>query len=342
MIKTIDNHFSKQVWNDCADHPLQAWEWGEARKELNVGMLRVGEFEGSRLKNVFQITFHKIPFTKYRVGYLPRSVWPSKKILNFLYDYAKRNNTVFIKIEPYEESEKLKAKSEKQQLKTKNYSIVKSPHPLFPDWTQLIDLTNSEEDLLKNMKPKTRYNIKLAQKKGVIIKEMTNDEGFEIFAKLYFETTKRQKYYGHDYSYHKAIFENLKDKIAHILIAYYDNIPLAAHELFHFKDAVYYVYGGSSEKHRNLMTAHLLMWESIRFGKKIGSKKFDMWGSLPINYDENHPWAGFTRFKEGFGGKFMEFLGSFDLVTNQIIYKLYNTVYGIRTKYLDLKGVLRN
>ncbi len=335
MIKTIDSDFSKQEWNNCVNHPLQLWEWGEARKKLSLEVLRIGDFEGSKLKKVFQITFHRIPYTKYKIGYLPRSKYPSKETLDFLYKFGKENNILFIKFEPYIRKEEIPHFA-------RNDMVTKSPHPLFPDWTQIIDLTRSEEELLKGMKPKTRYNIKLGQKKGLIVKEMTNSQGFEIFAKLYFATTKRQKYYGHDYNYHKTIFESLKDSFSNILITYFDNIPLCAYELFHHKDILYYVYGGSSESYRNLMAPHLLMWESIRFGKKLGLKKFDMWGSLSPEYDQKHPWAGFTRFKEGFGGQFVELGGSFDQILNPALYRLYNIAFAIRTKYLEFKLSLGN
>lgn len=343
----MSEDFDKNLWNSIAIHPLQIWEWGEARKELGVEVLRVGELENSKLKRAYQITFHKIPYTKYKVGYLPRSQWPSKKTLEFLYEYAKQNNVIFIKLESYviKRSDRVIPDliGNLQILdRVEDDRLVKSPHPLFPNWTIILDLAKSEEELLKNMKPKTRYNIKLAQKKGVIVKEMIKSEGFEIFAKLYFATAKRQKYYGHNYDYHKAIFENLKNNFSNILIAYYDNIPLCAYELFHHKDALYYVYGGSSENYRNLMAPHLLMWESIRFGKKIGLKKFDMWGSLPPDYNQNHPWTGFTRFKEGFGGEFIEFVGSFDFIMNTSLYRLYNIIYAVRTRYLELKSGLGN
>jgi len=180
------------------------------------------------------------------------------------------------------------------------------------------------------MKPKTRYNIKLAQKKGVIIKEMSDEKGFEIFNKLYFETCKRQKYYGHNHEYHKIVWNTLKENIAHILIAFYENTPIAAYELFNFKDRLYYTYGGTSVEHRNVMAANLLMWETIKLGKKLGANVLDMWGSLAPQYNTNHDWAGFTRFKEGYGTEFKQLCTSFDLICNPILYKTYNFVYSIR------------
>ncbi|MCX7881396.1 MAG: aminoacyltransferase [Patescibacteria group bacterium] len=337
IIKIINKDFTENQFNQKSFHPLQSWQWGEARKEMNVKILRVAEFEEKNLKNVFTISFHKIPFFSFKIGYLPRSVFPSKQLLDFFYQYAKKNRVVFIKIEPYQEISNLIhqfGKISNQQLKFKN--LIKSPHPLFPKWTQILNLNKSEKELIKSFHPKTRYNIRLAQKKGVIVKEMTNEKGFKIFSKLYFTTCQRQRYFGHSLKYHQIVFKNLKEKIAHILISFYKNEPLAAYQIWIYKDVAYYVYGGSSEKYRNLMGANLLMWEAIKFAKNKGAKKFDMWGSLPPNYSLNHPWAGFTRFKQGYGGKFVEMVGSFDLIINPNLYFFYNLAYFIRSFFLKL------
>ena len=323
MIKIISDDYLISDYNNQALHPLQTWEWGEARKKTGVEVLRL--FDG---KNVFQLTFHRLPIADYRIGYLPRSVLPSTEVLNFISDYCKKNKIIFIKIEPY---------VEKSELKPTTYNLQPSPHPLFPTWTQVLDLNKSEYELLKSFHSKTRYNIRLSEKKGVVVKEMSNDEGFEIFSKLYFETCKRQKYFGHTPKYHKIIWNNLKKNIAHILIAFYNDVPLAAYELFYFKNTLYYPYGGTSLEYRNLMASNLLMWEAIKLGKKLRAEKFDMWGSLGPNYDQSNPWSGFTRFKEGYGTKFVEFVGSYDLVINPLLYKIYNAVYSLREIYLKLK-----
>ena len=82
------------------------------------------------------------------------------------------------------------------------------------------------------------------------------------------------------------------------------------------------------------MAPHLLMWEVIKFGKSHGAKKFDMWGSLPAGYSETDPWSGFTRFKEGFGSRFVQFVGSYDLVIDSIMYPIYNLAYRVRKALL--------
>jgi len=306
----------KAFQNSLAIHPLQTWEWGEARKKMGIRVEKIVEDD-----SIFQMTIHPLPHLPFSIGYIPRSVFPSESVQKKLYEFGKKNNLIFIKFEPYTEY--------RDDIK-----LRKSSHPLFPEWTQTLDISPSEEELLKKMKPKTRYNIRLAEKKGVIVKQMDTDEGFEIFSKLYFETCKRQRYHGHTPEYHRIIWESMKESQGHILISFFNDIPLGAYELYHFKDRLYYVYGGSSTEQKQVMAPNLLMWEAIRFGKKLGAKTFDMWGSLSPDYPQNHPWAGFTRFKEGYGTEFTHLSQSFDIVINPLIYKLYSLAYSIREKIL--------
>lgn len=333
-IDYIPDNFDTRAYNAVAPHPLQSWEWGEARKKMGIEVIRVGEFanEKDSLTNVFQLTIHPIPHTPYKIGYLPRSVWPSQETLMKLQQLAYEKKIVFIKLEPYILKQNFSVENKRSKI-----NITPSPHPLFPEWTLMLDISRSENELVQNMKPKTRYNIRLAEKKGVTVIELSNSEGFEIFSKLYFDTTHRQKYYGHTHEYHRIVWETLQNNIAHILIAFYEDTPLAAYELFNFNKTFYYPYGGSSEQHRNLMGANLLMWEAIKLGKKLGCEKFDMWGSLAPEYNQDNPWAGFTRFKEGYNAQFTHLAGSFDLVVNPFMYSVYNSVHQIRDLYLKLK-----
>src|SRR3989344_2479660 len=328
----IDRSFDERLYNKVATHPLQSWQWGEAREQMGIEVLRLGEFEDSVLINVFQLTFHKIPYTNFTIGYLPRSVIPSGEILQKLKMEGKKRSAIFIKLEPNVE------KREISNLKFQIPNLKKSPHPLFPQWTQVLDLSPIEDELFKKMKQKTRYNIRLAEKKGVIVKEMTNEEGYRYFENLYFKTTKRQQYLGHSLSYHKTVFEFFKKDISRILIAFHEDIPLAAYHLFLFNDILYYPYGGSSDEYKNLMASNLIMWEAIRLGKKYHASTFDMWGSLPNNYDPDGKWSGFTRFKEGYGTEFVEFVGSYDMVINQVLYSMYNAANLMRKVFLNIKS----
>ncbi|MDO8620945.1 MAG: peptidoglycan bridge formation glycyltransferase FemA/FemB family protein [Candidatus Levybacteria bacterium] len=322
--------------NDNSIYPMQSLEWGEFRKKTGLKVIR---------ENGFQLTIHKIPHTPWTVGYLPKSPMPTKEMIVRLREIGQKEKCIFIQLEPNV------LKNSNLKFKISNLGLRSSFHPLFTKYTFVLDLTKSEEDLLKSMHPKTRYNIKIAQKHNVEIIEDNLDKAFEEYLKLTKETTKRQNFYAHTENYHRLMWETLKnqkskiknqklntDKLtARLLLAKYKNQILTAWILFVYNDTLYYPYGASSSLHRETMASNLMMWEAIKFGKKLGLKKFDMWGALGPNPDKNDPWYGFHRFKEGYGGQLIEFIGSFDLVINPFIYEIYKVLDKIRWAILRIK-----
>lgn len=308
----------KTQYDKLVTHVIQSWEWGEFRQSLGIPVLRYGIYSKGKLSKAFQLTLHKIPFTSKYVGYLPKGPFPDKELSEALKKIGKDNNCAFIKLEPDIET-------------TNTHSIPnifkKSPKALFTKFNFVLDITKSEEELLKNMHSKTRYNIRVAQKHGVKVLEGLDDKSFETYLKLYFETTKRQGYHGHNKFYHKKVWETLKEnKMARILIATLNNQPLTAWMLLNFKDTLYYPYGGSSKIHPEVMANNLVAWEAIKFGKKLKLKKFDMWGALGPNADTKDPWFGFHRFKMGYGGKLTEYIGTYDLVFNHPLYIFFTFI----------------
>jgi len=126
-----------------------------------------------------------------------------------------------------------------------------------------------------------------------------------------------------------------------VFTAVYEEKVLVSWIMFVFNGVLYYPYGASRSIHRDVMASNLMMWEMIRFGKQQGCKSFDMWGSLGPEPNEKDPWFGFHRFKKGFGGELVEFLGTYDLVTNPPLYPIYRIVEDLRWKALRLKARLR-
>ena len=153
-------------------HPLQSARWGEFREKTGVKVIRAEDL---------QITIHPIPHTKYKIGYVPKGPEINQKILDKLLEIGKNENCIFIQLEP--NIEKNSAKNYKFK------SLFPSAHPLFTKYTFVLDLTKPEEELLKNMHPKTRYNIRLAEKKGVKVFEDSSDKAFNEYLKLTKETT---------------------------------------------------------------------------------------------------------------------------------------------------------
>lgn len=179
--------------------------------------------------------------------------------------------------------------------------------------------------------------MRLAGKKGVTVKEVNTQEGFEQFFALYEETERRQHHYGHTKAYHKAVFQSMHPAYSHILIAYFNDTPLAAYHLFFHNETLYYPYGGSTTNHKEAMAPNLLMWEAIRLGKRLGAHTFDMWGSLSPQESENsnNPWYGFTRFKKGYNTEFVESIGSYDQVLNPLLYPLLTAAWHVRSFWLE-------
>jgi len=126
--------------------------------------------------------------------------------------------------------------------------------------------------------------------------------------------------------------------ISHLLTATLKEKTLVCWIVFTFNKTLYYPYGASSRQYKNLMASNLMMWETIKLGKKMNCQTFDLWGSLGPNPDPKDPWYGFHRFKEGYNPKLVEFIGTFDLVLNQPIYKLYCLADNLRWKFLKIKS----
>ena len=201
---------------------------------------------------------------------------------------------------------------------------------MFTPTTFQIDLTKSEEELLKSFHSKTRYNIRLAERKGVTVEEDNSDKAFEKYLDLMRRTVVHQGFYAHSEKYHRLMWKTLHPKVARLLVAKHGGNP-PSHEasegrkriittwiLFVWKDTLYYPYGARDEGHNSLMANNLMMWEAIRYGQRLKLKRFDLWG--------REPGKGFTKFKEGYNPEVIETLGTWDLVINKPLYYLYRGV----------------
>jgi len=336
-IQTITKE-NKKVYDAVVHHPLQSYEWGIFREKTQTKVIRKGFFEGKKLTAGFQLTIHTIPHTPFTIGYLPKGSLPDNNLLQELTEIGRKERCIFIQLEPNVE------KTTNDELRITNYELKPAAHPLFTKYTFVLDLTKSEEELLAGMHPKTRYNIRVAQKHGVEVVEDNSNAGFEMYWKLTEETTKRQNFYAHTKTYHKLQWETLNVAkhtdnalTSHVFFAKYQEKILAAWILFVFQDTLYYPYGASSSLHREVMASNLIMWEAIRFGKKLGLQKFDMWGAMSDTPDTKDAWYGFHRFKQGYGARHVEFIGSFDLVINPLLYQLYKIADKTRWALLKLK-----
>lgn len=351
----------KKIYNKTVGHPLQSFEWGEFREKTGVGVVREASFLEKKLSSGFTLTLHRVPKTKYFIGYLPKGSLPTKSELEEIARIGREHNCVFVQIEPNIVRRVLGVgSSEKQEQNTKEitdfeklihnfkFQVRNSFHPLFTKYNFVLDLTPSEEDLLASFHSKTRYNIRVAQKHEVRIEFDSSKKAFDEYLKLLVETTKRQGFYAHTPNYHRTLYETLSkgdstdDLTYHIARANYTDTSGASHTLvawvlFAFHDTLYYPYGASSNLYRFTMASNLIAWETIRYGKKLGLKKFDMWGALGGTPDTQDAWYGFHKFKSGYNPTHVEYVGSYDIIINPAVYKAYKAMDVLRSGYLNLR-----
>jgi lipid II:glycine glycyltransferase (peptidoglycan interpeptide bridge formation enzyme) len=203
--------------------------------------------------------------------------------------------------------------------------------------TVLIDLNPSEEELLARMKQKTRYNVRLAEKKGVSLRVGTLED-LGMLYKMYAETSVRDGFVIRDEGYYQTVWKlfmsrdqsvivNRNSEMPHAepLIAEVDDEPVAAIFVFYFAGRAYYVYGMSRDLHREKMPTYLLQWEAMKRAKAKGCTVYDLWGA-PEVFDESDSMWGVYRFKEGLGGKVVRTLGAWDFAPSPLWYKMYSEI----------------
>lgn len=222
-------------------------------------------------------------------------------------------------------------KSEFQEIKlnygTCNRNLRKANTNILPANTIVLDLTQKESDLLQRMKPKTRYNIKLALRKGVEVRSM-GIEGLKIWYDLYHETALRNGLFINDYLYFETMFaskmegEDNEVKVQ-LLVAYYDSIPLSAMFLVLSSYRATYLYGASSSQMRNVMSTYALQWKAIQIAKVNNCFEYDMFGIAP-SPNPSHPMYGLYKFKQGFGGEIYHQLGCWDYPIEEDKYNYFS------------------
>ncbi|MDD5567218.1 MAG: peptidoglycan bridge formation glycyltransferase FemA/FemB family protein [Patescibacteria group bacterium] len=240
--------------------------------------------------------------------------------------YAVNDKVLFLRIDP------AVSQAEKADLR----SILSSRFPveylnksIQPDTTLMLDLNQSEEVLINAMHQKTRYNIRLAEKKGLKISIGWSAKDVADFCKLIQDTSQRDKFKPHTDKYYQTMVETFggewdtKEKCRiKIYRAEYQGQTLAMNLMLRFGDTVTYLHGASSNDDRNLMAPYLLQWQAIKDAKAAGASHYDFWGIAPTD-DPKHPWAGLTRFKKGFGGKIIRYWGTADIVYHSLWYIFY-------------------
>ena len=286
------------------------------------------------------IILHTLPLVG-RYFYLPRGPIMScimkheafSKQIQELIKLAKENKAGWIRIEP--ENEKI-LNLIKKNIK---YKTIKAPHDMQPKETFVIDIAKSEEEILAGMKSKTRYNIKLAEKKEVRIKKReVSGEYVEDFLRLSKIMAERQGIVIHDESYYRKMFEVIPNAILKLYVAEYKGVIIVANIVIFYGDTCIYLHGASDDKYKNLMAPYLLQWQAIKDAKAVGYAKYDFGGGKIRSKNKEarskkNSWEGITRFKLGFSPntETVEYPGCYDIIINQKKYWLYRTIQKIKS-----------
>jgi lipid II:glycine glycyltransferase (peptidoglycan interpeptide bridge formation enzyme) len=313
-------------------HILQTPAWADLKCAFGWSAARVGVREKGHLVAGAQVLFRSLAFGLLTIAYLPKGPlvdWNNTPLVNFLFEsldtLCRSANALFLKIEPPISNFQLPISN----LQSLIINLQASPHTIQPRRTLVVDLRPDEDAILAAMKQKTRYNIRLAAKKGVVVSPSDDVEAFNKLVRL---TGERDKFGVHSDSYYRKAYELFQPiGRAQLFLASSNGETLAGLMLFLLGKRAWYFYGGSSEVERNRMPAYLLQWEAMRWAKAHGATEYDLWGvpdedeaTLEANFESRRDglW-GVYRFKRGFGGQLVRAPGAYDRVYSPMMYRLY-------------------
>jgi lipid II:glycine glycyltransferase (peptidoglycan interpeptide bridge formation enzyme) len=314
-------------------HFLQSYGWGEVKATTGWRPLRLVLEEGGSIVAAASLLKRQLPYVGKSILYAPRGPVVDfhdanlfSELLAAIDNVARQEGAILLKIDPdipendTAVKEMLRAKGFRLANKGAGFEGVQPRHVF------RLDLTPSPEELLAGMHSKTRYNIRLAQKKGVVIKRDCTLDDLPVFYEILKETTLRDRFLVRSYSYFETMWREMVERgYAKLFLAYYRGEAIAGTLAFIMGDKAWYLYGASSNRHRNVMPNYLLQWTMILWAREQGCTMYDFRG-VPGDLDEKNPLYGLYRFKKGFNGTFTEFIGEYDRVYSPFYYWLWQSV----------------
>jgi lipid II:glycine glycyltransferase (peptidoglycan interpeptide bridge formation enzyme) len=308
-------------------HVLQTAEWGELKSAFDWQPARIISGDTGA-----QILFRKLPLG-FTFAYLPKPVFGGQfpAVSNPFWaevdSVCHRKRAIFLKIEP-DDWEEPAGKSSGVPGKPQG-SFRLSSHNIQPPRTVLVSLDGSEDQILARMKQKCRYNVRLAEKKGVTVRLWRDLEGFHHLMQL---TGSRDGFSVHSLAYYRKAYDLFHPGgMAELLVAEFEDEPLAALMIFAHGRRSWYLYGASNDEERNRMPTYLLQWEAIKWALQRGCTQYDLWGvpdadetALEAQFEGRSDglW-GVYRFKRGFGGQVKRAAQAIDKVYMPFLYRLY-------------------
>ncbi|PCI24856.1 hypothetical protein COB57_03750 [Candidatus Peregrinibacteria bacterium] len=302
-------------------NPWQTKHWAEFQKQIGNTVFFLGDGESSALvikKQLFKNwTYLEVPYGP--LGKPDDFFWKELKLL------AKKENAVFSYISPQEKIQNFPSLS------------VKSALSHFPKFTRILNLSNDEEEILKQMKSKGRYNIRVAQRHKVYVEESRD---INAFCQLLEETTSRDGFSQNYKKHYEALLHSDVEKVKMFFALWKDEsqtVHLLSAGIFILdQESCLYYYGASSNQHRDKMAPYLLQWHVIDQAKKQGCEEYDFFGiANPLN-EKNDPLSGPSRFKKQFGGEVIEYSQAYDIINKPLVYFTYRCIRSARSLYKNL------
>ncbi len=345
-IVKIENaqEFDKFLRSHPKGHMQQSSAWGNVKKEWEwTGF--IARNENGEIKGVCSVLLRQIPMTPFKMMYAPRGpvcnlddTETVRELLTAAREYGIKNKAYTFKID-----------TDTLASNTQYISLLESMGFTFKEHSASFDTIQSryifrldisgktEDELMASFHPKTRYNIRLAARKGVTV-EVRGAEACEEFHKLMVVTGSRDNFVTRDVSYFKRIMDAFGEN-ARIYLAYYEGKPIAGALDVLCGDKVWYVYGASSNEYRNVMPNHLVQWEMIKWAMESGCKYYDFRGGYP---DEDNPLHGIFKFKRGFCNDYMELMGEADLIIDKIGFTAVNAAQKLAKSTRKIRAKLLN
>ncbi len=320
MIERVTEAILAEYNEFIASHPkghfMQTREWGRHKDSWTWEGMICRDGSG-RIKGSLALLIRKIPMLPWSIMYSARGpVFDDgdyetlRELVDAARELAKKYKSYVLKLDPDINSSNTALREALISLgftpppDTKNFESIQ-PRYVF----RLYLNGRGEDELFESFESKTRYNLRLARKKGVEVK-ICGKEMLPEFCRIMNETGERDDFIVRNEAYFASMLDNLGEN-ARLYMAFFEGAPIAGTIAIHFGDKVWYLYGASSNAHRNVMPNYLLQWEMIRWAVETGCRVYDFRGVSGDTSPDN-PLYGLYRFKKGFNGEFTEFLGEFE------------------------------
>jgi len=352
IVTSVRTELSAPSWEEftmqfAGGHILQSWTWGDCKAHFGwPEPVRLAVVEDGRFVAAAQVLFRRLPPGWWTTAYVPKGPLLDRAktdsahvLLGAIHDICRRRRAVSLKVEPdWEDTSDAHSWWQEQGFRS-------SARTVQPRRTVIVDLTADEASILAQMKSKTRYNIRLASRRGVAVRVGTAADlpGFYELLRI---TSHRDGFGIHTQRYYAEVWQAFARRgQAALLIAEYKGQPLAALIAFAWGRQAWYMYGASSNEERQRMPNHLLQWEAMRWAKALGCESYDLWGIPDVDQSQvgsdvvqaeedgvlSQGMGGLYRFKRGFGGREVRYVGAYDYVYSTPLYRLFTAAWNWRS-----------